>query len=338
MKICLYLEFYHFLGGALYKNIGTGLLSSYRNQKKSLEKLGLDFTEKWDENCNILQINTPWLYSLWVIRKARKKGQKIIIWSHVTAEDAMNVFWFNKYFFGLIKKYLAYAYSRADLVFCPSVHTKSLLINYGLLQNKLVVQSNGVDLSFYYPDHHGREKSRVQHNLKGTVVGTVGLVIPRKGVKIFTELAKSRPQNNFIWFGKIYSKLMAEGVPHDLPANVKFTGFVPDGEINADFNALDIFVFLSSEENQGMAILEATAVGLPILVKHLPAYDGWLVHNENCLIAKNNAEVEKYLDLLLKDEELRKKLSAGAKILSQKESIITLNKKLLETYQQLLNN
>jgi len=334
MRICLYLEFYHFCGGFLYKNIGTGLLSSYRNQRKSLQTLGLDFTEQWDGNCDILQINTPWLRSLWIIRKARKEKQKIIIWAHVTAEDAMQVFWFNKYFYKPIRKYLTYAYGQADLVFCPSAHTKSLLAAYGLPESKLVVQSNGVDVSSYYQDGQKRELARNQYNLKGLVIGTVGLVIPRKGVDIFIELAKKNPQNNFIWFGKIYSKLMAKGVPKDLPKNARFTGFVDD--INAAFNALDIFVFLSSEENQGMAILEAAAVGLPILVKYLPAYDGWLVHNENCLIAKNNEEVEKYLAMLMEDEELRKKLSAGAKILAQKESIVSLNKNLLETYQKLL--
>ena len=35
MKICLYLEMYRVFGGRFDKNIGTGLLSSYRNQKKS---------------------------------------------------------------------------------------------------------------------------------------------------------------------------------------------------------------------------------------------------------------------------------------------------------------
>ena len=88
MRICLYLEFYHFLNGFLYKEIGTGLLSSYKNQKKSLESLNIEFTEKWDSSCDILQINTPWLRSLWLIKKAKRQGKKIIIWSHVTAEDA----------------------------------------------------------------------------------------------------------------------------------------------------------------------------------------------------------------------------------------------------------
>jgi 1,2-diacylglycerol-3-alpha-glucose alpha-1,2-glucosyltransferase len=335
MRICLYLEFLHFCGGFLYKNIGTGLLSSYRNQKKSLEKMRINFTEKWNGSCDILQINTPWLRSLWIIKKARKNGEKIIIWAHVTAEDAMNVFWFNKYFYKLIKKYLTYAYDQADLVFCPSMHTKNLLMDYGLSENKLMVQSNGVDLSLFYNDERTRVAARSQHNLKGLVIGTVGLVIPRKGVDIFIKLAEKNPQNNFIWFGKIYSKAMVKSLPKVLPENIRFTGYVPDTELNADFNALDIFVFLSSEENQGMAILEAAAVGLPILAKYLPAYDGWLVHNENCLIARNDEEVEKYLDILMKDAELRQHLSEGAKILAQKESIITLNKDLLETYQQL---
>ena len=106
----------------------------------------------------------------------------------------------------------------------------------------------------------------------------------------FLELAKKITQNQFIWFGKIYSKLMAKSLPKILPANVKFTGFVD--RPFAAFNAIDIFVFLSYEENQGMVILEAAAAGLPILVNYIPAYHGWLAHNENCLIAKNDEKLK----------------------------------------------
>jgi len=334
MKICLYLEFYHFWGGRFFKDIGTGLLSSYKNQKKALESLGIAYVEQWDDTCDILQINTPWLKSLWLIKKARRRGKKIIIWSHVTAEDAREVFWFNKYFFPLIKKYLTYVYGLADLVFCPSEYTKSLLVAYGLPAAKLIVQSNGVDCGFFYEDSQRREAARKEFSCDGLVVGTVGLVIPRKGVDNFIALAKEHPERQFIWFGKIYSQLMAKGLPKVLPVNVKFTGFV--GDINAAFNALDIFIFLSTEENQGMVILEAAAVGLPILVKGLPCYQGWLVHNANCLIAKNDDEVKNYLDLLLVDADLRRRLGEGAKVLAAAEDIKSLNHKLLEIYQKLV--
>ena len=176
--------------------------------------------------------------------------------------------------------------------------------------------------------------TRRQFIKRSVGIATVGLVIPRKGVNRFVELAKNYPQCQFVWFGKIYSKLMAKGVPKVVPSNVKFTGYVDD--VCAAFNALDIFVFLSSGENQGMVLLEAAAVGLPILAKELPAYRGWLVHNENCLLAKTDEEVKKYLALLISDAALRARLSEGAKKLAAREDLKEQNKKLMATYQKLL--
>jgi len=333
MKICLYLEYYHFWGGFLYKNIGTGLLSSYKNQKKSLESLDIKYTEKWENDCDILQVNTPWINSLRLIKKARRRGKKIIIWSHVTAEDAAQVFWFNKYLFPLIKKYLTYAYGLADLVFCPSEYTKSLLIAYGLPAKKLLAQSNGVDLEHFYSDSKKRDEYRQQYNLKGQVIGTVGLAIPRKGIDTFLKLAVLFPQYQFVWFGKIYSSLMAKPLPKNLPLNIIFTGYVQD--INAAFNAIDIFLFPSYEENQGMVLLEAAATELPILVRDIPAYNPWLKDGINCLKAKDEESFEPCLRSLIENQELRNELSKNAKLLAQEEDIKKLNKKLMEIYKKL---
>ncbi len=332
--IYLYLEFYNFLGGFLYKNIGTGLLSSYDNQKKTLKSLGIKFTEKWDDSCDILQINTPWFKSLWFIKKAKKLNKKVIILSHVTAEDARDVFWFNKYFFPLIKKYLVYTYGLADFILAPSEYTKSLLVNYGLPAEKIIVQSNGVDMDFIYPDARKRAEYRQKYDCQGFTIGTVGLVIPRKGIDAFLATAEKFPKNKFIWFGKIYSALMAKSLPKNLPANVKFTGYVEDR--NAAFNTLDTFIFPSYEENQGMVILEAAAMGLPIIVRDIPVYNPWLKHGINCLKAKNNEEFKIHLKNIIKDKKLREKLSKGALKLAESEDIKTQNKKLLETYQKLL--
>jgi len=322
------------MNGALYKDIGTGLLSSYKNQKRALKALDIEFTESFDNSCDILQINTPWIYSLYIIHKARKQGKKIIIWSHVTAEDARRVFWFNKYFFGLIKKYLTYAYGKADLVFCPTEYTKGLLIAYGLPAEKLIAVSNGVDTSMYYKDLAKREEGRKEYNLRDVVVGTVGLVIPRKGTDKFIELARDHSDNRFMWFGKQYNRFMVPALPKDLPENINFTGYVKD--ILSAFNSLDIFIFLSEEDNQGMVILEAASIGLPILVRDLPAYRGWLVHNENCLIAKNDDEVNEYLEMLITDMDLRERLGRNALELSKREDIHVVGQKALDQYTKLL--
>ena len=223
-----------------------------------------------------------------------------------------------------------------DLVFCPSVYTKSLLIDYGLPEAKLVVRSNGVDMDFIFPDQTKRNEYRQKYNCQRLTIGTVGLVIPRKGTDTFLTLAKQYPQYQFIWFGKIYSKLMAKSLPKNLPKNVRFTGYVND--INATFNAIDIFLFPSYLEQQGMVILEAAAVGLPILVRDIPVYECWLVHGENCLKAKNNGEFQMYLKQLIRDGGLRRKLGQNAKILAKKESIEVLSEKLKKEYVKILRD
>lgn len=331
MKICLYLE----LSDYFIKNkIGTGVLSSYKNQKTLLRHLNIPFVENWDESCDILQTNTPWPKSVYLMKKAKRAGQKVIIWSHVTMEDAMQVFWFMPFIAPLFKKYLTYAYGLADVVLCPTPYTRSLLVAYGLPEQKLVVQSNAVDLKKYYQDSGKREGGRGKYGLRGLVVGTVAQVNPRKGTDTFLWLAEKFQNNQFLWTGNFFSKLIVKALPKDLPNNVQFTGFVED--ILEAYNSLDIFIFPSYEENQGMAVLEAAACGLPILVRDIPVYQGWLTHGENCLKARTDEEFAQNLKRICEDGPLRAKLKASSLKLAQDESIEVTSAKLRKIYEALV--
>ncbi len=337
MKICLYLEYYHLAGGRLYKNIGTGLLSSYRNQKEVLTRSGIEFIETWDESCDILQINTPWFNSIRLIHKAHRLGMPVAIWSHVTAEDSRDVFWFGKLTYPLVRRYLTYAYGLADIVFCPSEYTKSLLVRYGLDPKKLVAVSNGVDVHVFKKDEEKRAAARDGYHLNGMVIGTVGLAIPRKGIDTFIVLARKFPQHTFVWFGKIYSSFLAKPLPKDLPPNVMFTGYVKD--IVAAFNALDIYIFPSYEENQGMTNVEAAAIGVPMLLRNLPAYRGYFTDESDCLMAQNENEFAPKLARLLENKEERDLLAARAKERVVKEqSLEACGEKMRMLYEQLLKN
>lgn len=335
MKVSLYLEGYHFLGGIMFRNIGTGLLSSYKNQRRVLTAAGIPFVEKWEPSADIFQVNTPWAVSLWYIKKAKRRGQKVIIWSHVTAEDFRAVFRFGTALSPLMKKYLTYAYGLADAVFCPSSYTKSLLIAYGLPEEKLIVVSNGVDIEKFYKDENKRLATRERYKLGKLTVGTLSLVIPRKGIATFLRLAKEFPGVTFVWFGKIYNALLVERLPKDLPPNVIFTGHVDDSP--GALNAMDIFLFPSIEENQGMAILEAAAVGLPILVRDIPVYRDWLTDGETCLKAKAEEDFSRQLSVLVRDAAERERLAQNAyNVIRRDHSLAAVGEKAKQAYERLL--
>lgn len=335
-SVCIYLEYYHLAKGRLYQNVGTGLLSSYKNQKVALSKAGIPVLE-WHEglpvDCNIVQFNTPWLRSVWLMRKMKRQGKKVIVYAHTTAEDAQGVFWMNRYL--PIKRYLRWAYSQADLVLCPSEYTKGLLQKYPVT-TRLEVITNGVDADRFQFSEENRQALRQRFNLQGLVIFNVGLVIPRKGINTFIDLARAFPNQQFIWFGKIYSAAVAaQNLPKDLPKNAQFPGHVEN--VEATYSAGDIFVFPSLEENQGMVILEAASIGRPILVRDIPVYEGWLHHEQNCLKAKDEADFAVQLKRLIDDPALRERLAANAKTMAQHHSLAAVADRLKEMYASLLD-
>lgn len=335
-KVCLNLEYKRFMGGIFYKNIGTGVLSSYKNQMRILDNQKIEYTERTkDKDYQIIHINLMGPMALYYIKRDRKKGRKIISYAHNTPEDFKNVFRFSNLVEPLFKKFLVYMHNQVDLVICPSEYTKSLMDNHGI-KAPLVPMSNAVDTKKYAFDEAKRKNARKKYNLKSVTVFSVGLVLPRKSPDTMISLAKKFPKNDFVWFGKIYSGLLAKKLPKKLPKNIQFTGFVDD--IQAAFSAGDIFVFPSYEENEGMVILEAAAAGRPIVVRDIPVYQGWLRHGENCFKAKNQKEFEQYIGMLIKDKKLRDKMGKEALKLAQNNSIEKIGERLEKIYSDLLKS
>lgn len=97
IRICLFFEFANFFGGAILKKIGgNGITTSYETQRKMLDFLGIEYTEKWHNRCDILQVNSPGFYAIHLIREVKEKGKKVIVLAHSTAEDFQNSFTFSK--------------------------------------------------------------------------------------------------------------------------------------------------------------------------------------------------------------------------------------------------
>lgn len=330
-KVRLNLEYKDFLGGIFYKNVGTGVLSSYKNQKKILEKMGVEYIENGKEDYDILQVNLMGPKALYLIRRDKKRGKKIVTYAHNTPEDFVGVFWFSNLVLPIFTKLVLYMHSKSDVIICPSEYTKDLMTKHGA-KSPMIALSNAVDTERFNFDQPARDRIRKKYGLKNITVFSVGLVVARKSPITMIKMAEKFSGADLIWFGKIYSRFLAKKLPQKMPSNIQFTGYVATQDIVGAFSAGDIFVFPSHEENEGMVILEAAAVGRPLVVRDIPVYKGWLMHGENCFKAKDQSEFEKYVDMLTKDKQLREKMGQEALALAKRNNLENIGKKLLEIY------
>lgn len=338
MKLALYFEWFQFAGGWLFKGKGSGLPSGYKHQVAALKKVGVPFREAPDTGADVLQLNVGWPWSAFLMWLAHRRGRKVVMYAHSTAEDSLGVFKFVKYVVGVWRWYLKRVYGSADILCCPSEYTRQLMVaHYGIKPERARVVTNGVDTEKFVRGEAGRTRVRAKLGLHDgqLMVGTVGLVVPRKGVDTFVNVARVRPEEKYVWCGAAFAKANYPKVPAEGPgSNLLFAGYV---DVVLDWlSAMDIFLFPSHEENQGIAILEAASLSLPIVVRDLPVYQGWLKHDVNCLIATNEIEFVQHVERLAGDPALRARLGAEARKTAEANDLRVVGEILKGIYAELL--
>lgn len=175
--------------------------------------------------------------------------------------------------------YLKFAYNSADCVLAVAPHVKADLQRIGV-RSRVEVLTNPVNERRFYPDYKRREEGRRRLGLEpgDKVAMGVGQVQPRKGVAEFIATAQLCPEVKFIWLGGRPFGRLTDAVK-DLnakiakaPPNVKFPGTVSLEAMPALYSAADLFFFPSWQENCALAINEAMACGVPLLLKDNPEY------------------------------------------------------------------
>lgn len=148
---------------------------------------------------------------------------------------------------------------------------KSLSILVGVREAKFVVIPNAVDLTSFFRDEGIRDRQRALLNIKeGTqLVGTVARFAPQKGHEVlfqaFQMVVRGIPDATLILIGsgELEQSLRAQCTSLGIESSVIFYGNTL--EINSLLNAIDVFVLSSWWEGFGICLIEAMAVGLPII-------------------------------------------------------------------------
>ena len=332
MKVLLYFE-----GENVISKSGIG--RAFKHQQRALQSAGIAYTtDPWDNDYDILHINTYYMNSDAIVRHARENGKKVIYHAHSTEEDFRNSFTFSNVLAPGVKVWLMHLYNQADALITPTPYARNILQSYGI-QLPIFPVSNGIDLKRY---EHNVDKIVAYRRYFGIrpedkVVLGVGLYFHRKGIVDFVETAKKLPQYKFIWFGDtnrlVIPKEITELIENH-PSNVYFPGYMKGPIIEGAYSDADCFFFPSYEETEGIVVLEALASKCQVVVRDIGVFDPWLQDGINCYKGHNNEEFASIIEGCL--EKTKPSTTEAGYLTAQQRSIEAVGQQLKQVYESVM--
>ncbi len=320
-----------------FKNAG-GMGTQVPVLAEKLRKRGFDVEIDATEGFDILHLHNPMPNFIPLIKRSKKEGRPVIIHARHIPELVMGGFKFDKLLHPIFEKYSKWMYNQADVVICATPYVKKWMEENGI-KSELEIIPNGVDCKRFAPDE---EKGRIFRKKYGFdekfIIFSVGLTIPRKGVRDFIEVAKrfkGRDNFQFVWVGSTESGLKKVDIS-DAPENTEFIGHIPFHEMNGVYSGGDIFFFPTYAESYGNVLFEAAAAGKALIIRDIEIYRDWFESGVNCLKGKTIEEYASLIETIAEDSELRKKLKDGAFKLAREQDIDKTVDMLSELYTRLV--
>ena len=313
----------------------SGVGQAILHQRMMLSEAGVATTDKWEDEGPI-HLNTVFPDAALTAILARKKGRKVVYYGHSTMEDFKNSFIGSNLLAPLFKRWITFCYNLGDVVITPTDYSRGLLKSYGI-KKPIYSLSNGIDTRFFAPSAKARRRFRDKYRIGDSekVIISAGHFIERKGLPEFVEMARPMPECRFIWFGHTPLSMVPLAIRQAIetaPQNCLFPGFVSQAELRDAYCGADLFAFLSSEETEGIVVLEALACGIPALLRDIPVYSGWLTDGENVYMAGTDGEFVKKARAML-DGSLPSLTEAGMRT-AQSRSMRATGERLREIYKK----
>ena len=317
-----------------------GNIVSARRLKEALLNEGVTVSDdRAEREYDVLHVHTPippW--NALEVREAKKKGIPVVIHAHTSAEDAEGTWTGSGLLSGWVGRYLSWFYNKADLVLTPSEWTSGRLRARGL-RAPVEVLSNGIDPErFRFDQERGRRfRERYGIPIRRRVAYIIGVVCLKKGIEVLPEVARAVPEMDFVWVGRrsnLYHPFKVGRAIGRCPGNVRFIHDVQD--ILDAHCGCDVFFTPSFAENQGVALMEAMAVGRPVVARDLPVYEGLLRNESSALLGNSAVDFATALKRLGGDEGLSESLAREGRAALDSHDIRKVAKRLVSIYDSLL--
>jgi len=251
------------------------------------------------ENYDLIHVHTPFVAHYLGLRLARELNVPCVETYHTFFEDYLHHYlpWIPK----MIARGIARSISKrqcnaVDAIVAPSAPMLSVLRAYGVKAAAEVIPTGLQEHSFKEADG---EAFRIKYGipLDRPMLLFVGRVAFEKNIGFLLEMTKvlieQHPDALLVVAGQgpAEKSLHKQAADLGLDSNIKFIGYLDrNTELNACYQAADIFVFSSKSETQGLVLLEAMAQGTPVVAIAELGTASILIEGRGALIAPDNIE------------------------------------------------
>ncbi len=232
--------------------------------------------------------------------------------------------------------------AKADAVIAQTNDMKDTM--HKLCNRDILVIPNGVDADRF--SNLSRKESRSKLNINGNdrVILFVGGLRLVKGVRYLIEsmnIIRHEYQNiRLLIVGNGKERQNLENITEKLNLTecISFMGWVPNEAIQEYMAASDILVLPSLSEGFPVTILEAMASGLPIVCTKVGGMSEIVIDGENGYLIepKNSMEIAEKVLLLLKNDNLKQRMSENNRQRAKRYSWEGVARNLGEVYTKVI--
>jgi glycosyltransferase involved in cell wall biosynthesis len=214
--------------------------------------------------------------------------------------------------------YTRQLHNRATINLCTSETTMNYLLGEGIKRVRLWPQ--GVDARHYHP---GKASGPWRERLSGghpseRLLLYVGRLAPEKGIERLKAVLREVSGTRLAIVGDGPARPSLERAFTGTPT--VFTGLLHGEDLAAAYASADAFLFPSTTETLGIAMLEALASGLPVVAARSGASGEVVSEGESGLFYEPSspATLVAAVRRLCSDDDLREALARGARAAAEK--------------------
>ncbi|MBU6415294.1 glycosyltransferase family 4 protein, partial [Patescibacteria group bacterium] len=259
--------------------------------------------------------------------------------SRFRVSDSIDDFQRNKYSWRveMLRAAEHFVSRRADVIIVPSEYLKTIVRGWGVAENRISVIYNAVSLPSPETAKLSKKEVREKLGLSGIILVSIGRLVAWKGfsalIQAMPNLIKEFPDMQLLIIGDGPEKERLALQLRDLCMEnyVILKGNLPHDEVLLYLRACDAFVLNTAYEGFSHQIIEAMAMGAPVIATDSGGNKEILRDHENALVIERDVaqSIVNAVTEVLRDSMLAQKLALRAEKTVEEFTEDIMIKKLL---------